>query len=87
MPYVEQFRAGVGQPNLVQFGSGQASHRRPRPELTALLPSLLISIPQNTSHSTPIRTQINPFNAKQKPGMERDNQQADARRLTAPPLL
>ena len=21
-----QFRAGVGQPNLVQFGSGQASH-------------------------------------------------------------
>ena len=23
---LEQFRAGVGQPNLVQFGSGQASH-------------------------------------------------------------
>src|ERR1700722_1888613 len=34
---------------------------------------LLISIPQNTSHSTPIRTQINPFNAKQKPEIERDN--------------
>ena len=48
----------------------------------------LISIPLNIPHSTPNRTQINPFNAKQKPGMDvTTSKRMRWRRFAAPPLF